>query len=122
MEEPATAQAKEETTSSLRATDVGASTTLGTFARTNRKKMMMVHLDRLAPYQGRARDKWPWGGSSGSSWRVITGRNGPRGRKVRPMTDITSIALRIKEEMVTPVGYLGRIALRREQCGMQTRC
>jgi hypothetical protein len=33
-----------------------------------------------------------------SSWRVITVRTEPQGRKVRPITDVTSTALR-KEEM-----------------------
>jgi hypothetical protein len=59
MKDPATAQTKEETISSLRAKDVGASTTRGTFARTDRRKMMLVHLDQLAPYQGAARDDQP---------------------------------------------------------------
>jgi hypothetical protein len=36
---------------------------------------------------------------SGSSWRVITMRNKPWGRKARPNKDVTSIALG-KEEMV----------------------
>jgi hypothetical protein len=38
VEEPATAQTKEETTHSLRARGVGAPTTLGSFAPTNRKR------------------------------------------------------------------------------------
>jgi hypothetical protein len=59
MAEPATAQTKEEITCSLRATDVGASTTLGTFAPTDWRKMMVVHLDRLPPYQGAAPDEQP---------------------------------------------------------------
>jgi hypothetical protein len=50
---------KEVTTSSLRATDVGALTTLRTFACTKQERLMMVHLDWLTPYQGAARDKWP---------------------------------------------------------------
>jgi hypothetical protein len=37
--------------------DEGAVTTLRTIARTNRKKMMIVHLDRLASYRGTARDE-----------------------------------------------------------------
>jgi hypothetical protein len=36
---------------------------------------------------------------------------------VRPITEVTSIALG-KEEDDTPVGYAGRIALRWEQCGV----
>jgi hypothetical protein len=59
MEEPATAQTKEETASSLRAKDEGTSTIRGTFASTDRMKMMVVHLDRFAPYQGVARDDRP---------------------------------------------------------------
>jgi hypothetical protein len=42
---------KEETASSLEAIDVGALTTFRTFARSNRRKMMVVHLDQLAPYE-----------------------------------------------------------------------
>jgi hypothetical protein len=45
MEESATTQTDEEATSSLRARDVEASSTLGTFARADWKKMMVVHLD-----------------------------------------------------------------------------
>jgi hypothetical protein len=59
VEELATAQAKEETTSSLRAIDVGASTTLGTFVCTKRRKMTVVHTDQLTPYQEAAQDQWP---------------------------------------------------------------
>jgi hypothetical protein len=60
--------------------------------------MMMVHLDRLAPYQRTPRDKRPYGGSNGNHWRVITVRNETRGRNARPITDVTSIDLG-KEEM-----------------------
>lgn len=37
-----------------------------------RPRFMVVHLDRLASYQGGTRDEWPYGGSSRSSWRVNT--------------------------------------------------
>jgi hypothetical protein len=57
--------------------------------------LMVVHLDQLAPYQGATQNKWPL---EGSSWGVITVRTEPRGRKVRLITDVASIALR-KEEM-----------------------
>jgi hypothetical protein len=45
---------KEETTyNGVRAGDVGALTTLGIFARTGGKsRMMVVHLDQVAPYHG----------------------------------------------------------------------
>jgi hypothetical protein len=55
MEEPATTQTEEETTSSLRAGGVGALTILGNFARTDRKRRIMVIY--LAPYEGTARDE-----------------------------------------------------------------
>jgi hypothetical protein len=53
VEELATAQMEEEATSSFRAIDVGALTTLGNFACSPQKtaKMVIVHLDQLAPYQ-----------------------------------------------------------------------
>jgi hypothetical protein len=95
VEEPATAQTKEEIEHNLRAMDVGALITLGTFAHTDRKKdlyclhpmvyhdvkrkMMAVNLNQLAPYEGTAEDEWPKGWSSGSTWRVITMRNEPWG-------------------------------------------
>jgi hypothetical protein len=60
---------------------------------------MVVHLDWLAPYQGTVRDECPYGGSSGSSWRVINVTTEPRGRKATMITDTTSTALE-KEEMV----------------------
>jgi hypothetical protein len=46
VEEPTIAQAKEETTSSLRVRDIGASISLRAFACTDQKKMM-VHLEPL---------------------------------------------------------------------------
>jgi hypothetical protein len=51
MEEPATTQAKEEATSSLRVREIGASTTLGTSARTDRKGR---NCGRPILYSGRA--------------------------------------------------------------------
>jgi hypothetical protein len=55
-----TAQAKEETAHSLRAREVEELTTLGTFACSPQKRTkMMVHLDRLAPYQRPAPNEWP---------------------------------------------------------------
>jgi hypothetical protein len=59
MEEPATTQTKEDTTSTLRVIDTRASTTLGTLALTNHRKMMVVHRGRLVPYQGTAQDERP---------------------------------------------------------------
>jgi hypothetical protein len=59
MEEPATAQAKEETAHNLKAREVKAPTTLGTFARSPQKRMMVVHLDQLASYQATTRDERP---------------------------------------------------------------
>jgi hypothetical protein len=65
---------EETTNNSVIAMDGRALTTLGTFAHTDRKKdlhglhsvvrydverkMMAVDLDRLAPYEGTAWDKW----------------------------------------------------------------
>jgi hypothetical protein len=59
MEEPATAQTEEENTRSLRAIDIGASTTLDIFVRTSWRKVMGIHLDWFTPYQGTSQDKWP---------------------------------------------------------------
>jgi hypothetical protein len=70
----------------------------------------MVHVDDLALCQGSTWYEQSEGGSIGSHWRVITVRNKPRGRKVKPVTDITSTNL--------PVGYLGFIVLRWEQCAI----
>jgi hypothetical protein len=42
--------------------------------RDPRSRIMVVHLDRLAAYQGAARDEQPLGGSGGSSWIVVTGK------------------------------------------------
>jgi hypothetical protein len=56
VEGSALSKTKEELTTSFRvgAIDVRALTTLGTSDHTNGRKMMMVNLDRLAPYQGTA--------------------------------------------------------------------
>jgi hypothetical protein len=56
-------ETKEETASSLRARDAGASTTQNFCPhhpqRNPRSRLMVVHLDRLAPYQGATRDERP---------------------------------------------------------------
>jgi hypothetical protein len=53
-------ETKEETAHGVRAGDVGAPATLGTFAPLYRKsRIMVVHLDRLALYEGTARDERP---------------------------------------------------------------
>jgi hypothetical protein len=59
---------------------------------------MVIQLDRLASYQGAALDERPSGGSSGSSWRVIIVRTEPRGRKVRPITDVTNTVVGKEEQ------------------------
>jgi hypothetical protein len=70
---------KEETAQRVRAGDTGASTTFRSFACTEHKRRMIIaHLDRLAPYQRAIRDERPYGGSSRSSWRGITMRNEPQ--------------------------------------------
>jgi hypothetical protein len=58
---------KEKMAHRVGAVIVVALTTLGTFGRTNRRKMV-INLDRLAPYQGDAQDEQPLGGSRGSDW------------------------------------------------------
>jgi hypothetical protein len=56
MEGLAHFETKEETTNSR----LGALTILGTFAPTDQKiRMMVIHLDRLAPYEGTAWDELP---------------------------------------------------------------
>jgi hypothetical protein len=58
MEELAPTQREEETISSLTARDVGSQATLEVLP-TPSEKMMMVRLDRFAPYQGTAQDEQP---------------------------------------------------------------
>jgi hypothetical protein len=55
--------------------------------------ILVIQLELLASYQGTVRDDRPYGGSSGSSWRVNTMHNEPQGRKAKPITDVTSTAL-----------------------------
>jgi hypothetical protein len=38
--------------------------------RNSRLRMMVVHLERLAPYQGASRDERTDGGSESSGWRI----------------------------------------------------
>jgi hypothetical protein len=78
--------------------DVGILTTLVTFNSTDRRKMMVINLDRRAFYEGRARDECPSGGGSGSSCRVITLRSKSRWSKRRSIIDVTGTALE-EEEM-----------------------
>jgi hypothetical protein len=74
------------------------------------EKMLVVHLDQLAPYQGSAWDKQL---CSGSCWGVITVEVEPWGRMMRLTTNITSTALGIEEMAV---------CLRRLQRGISTSC
>jgi hypothetical protein len=39
--------------------DIGALTSLRTFARIDTRKKMVINVDRLAPYEGTARDERP---------------------------------------------------------------
>ncbi|PNF22843.1 hypothetical protein B7P43_G01395 [Cryptotermes secundus] len=56
MEGSAPVKMKEETTNNR----LGALTILGTFAPTDQKiRMMVIHLDPLAPNEGTAWDEWP---------------------------------------------------------------
>jgi hypothetical protein len=73
--------------------DVGALITLGTSVLTDRRKIVVINRDRLAPYEGTDRDERPEGMSSGSGWRVISAETKPRRRKARPITDITTTDL-----------------------------
>jgi hypothetical protein len=72
---------------------------------------MMRHVDRLETYQGAARDERPYGDRSESGWRVndMKGETDHRCHKLSPR----------KRTGGTPVGSSGRIALRREHCGVQ---
>jgi hypothetical protein len=49
----------EATNNSLRAKDVGALTTFRTFPHTGWRKMVVIHVDWLAPYQGTAQGEQP---------------------------------------------------------------
>jgi hypothetical protein len=82
VEQPATDQTKEETAHCR-----------NLCPRPSRKKENGVHLDRVALYQGTARDERPQGGNVGRMWIVITVTTEPQGRKARPITDVTSTAL-----------------------------
>jgi hypothetical protein len=48
---------EEVTNNSLRAIDVEL-TILGTFARSDRRKIVVINLDRLAPYEGKLYGSW----------------------------------------------------------------
>jgi hypothetical protein len=57
VEHTALSERKEEATNRIRARDVGTPAALDTSARTDRRKMMVINLDRLASYEGTARDE-----------------------------------------------------------------
>jgi hypothetical protein len=59
MEWPAPSETEKETAHKLRAMDIEALTTLGTFANTDWRKMMVINLDWLTPYQGATQDEQP---------------------------------------------------------------
>jgi hypothetical protein len=50
---------KEDKAHRVRAINVGALTTLRTFGHTNRREMVVINLDLLAPYYEATRDKRP---------------------------------------------------------------
>jgi hypothetical protein len=70
---------KEEMAHRVGVINVGALTTLETFGRTNQRKMMVINLDQLAPYQGAAWDEQPLGRSSRNGWSKQYRKTEPRG-------------------------------------------
>jgi hypothetical protein len=50
---------KKETSHGLRTMEIRVLTSLRTFACTDRRKTMLINLDRLEPYEGNARDERP---------------------------------------------------------------
>jgi hypothetical protein len=59
-EELALSETEKETAHGVKTKDTGVLSTLGTLVSTDRKsRMMMINLNRLAPYQGAARDEYP---------------------------------------------------------------
>jgi hypothetical protein len=60
MEGSAHSRAKKETTNNrLRTVNIGALTILGSFGHINWRKMIVINLDQLAPYEGSAQDERP---------------------------------------------------------------
>jgi hypothetical protein len=59
VEGSAPSETKEDMGHRIEEINVGALTSLGTFGRNKRRKMMAINLDRLAPYEGTARDERP---------------------------------------------------------------
>jgi hypothetical protein len=55
----APSETKEEAAHRARAGGVGALITLGSSGHNNRRKIMVINLDLLAPYEGTARDEQP---------------------------------------------------------------
>jgi hypothetical protein len=106
VEGSALSETEKETAHGVRAVDVAALTTVGTFGCTNQRKMMVINLDRLAPCEGTAWDEWPQG-----EQRELLERshceNRAMGGKVRPVTDVTCTPLGKRRNGGTPVGYLG---------------
>jgi hypothetical protein len=102
----------EATNNSLRAIARGELTILGTVALTD-WRLVLLYLDRLAPFVGTTREERPYGKSSGSSWIVITGKTEPRERsetKNRCLKNSTQKRINRGE----PVGSSERIVLRRK--------
>lgn len=54
---------------------------------------MMVHLDRLTSFQIATREEWSYGDNSEELVAHNYSNNQQRGRKARPITDVSSIAL-----------------------------
>jgi hypothetical protein len=87
---------------------MGAPDTLESFAPTiwkEKHRMMVIHLDLLAPYQGAIRGERPKGRSSGSGWREVTAG------KTDPREDETKRSHR-KKKRLYPSGLFGTKSLK----------
>jgi hypothetical protein len=87
MEGPVPSETEKETAHRLRPMDTGALTTLGTFAHTDCRKMSVISLDQLTPYQGAAQDELSYGGNSENSWSKHRASQTTR-RRSKPSMDV----------------------------------
>jgi hypothetical protein len=117
VEDPATAQANEDDITSLRAGDVEASATLGTFAPhlTGRTSGPIFTLSGILSRRVALRREQRMQLKSNYRENRPTGKEGDTNHRLHKHSP------QKRRNDGSPVGHLGRIILKRDKCGMQTR-
>jgi hypothetical protein len=100
VEGSATSEAEKETAHRVTAMAEGAVTILGTFPRTSWRKMMVIRLGGTGALGGRCLGQAALRREQQEQLKSKQHENRATGGKMRPITDVTSTALRGEEVVV----------------------